>query len=131
MICPTVPSGFAEVEPLGAKILHPFVAAWPPAQSVVVFPANACIVALTKLKFARFNRLKNSARNCTLPFSPRKPTFVSFTTEKSHVAKPGLRKMERGASPGKPSEGTPNINGLNQWLGSPVITVFGSYGIQL
>src|SRR5215475_4492033 len=42
------------------------------------------------LKFARFNKLKISARNCR--FS-RSLIFVSFIVEKSHVASPGPRSV--------------------------------------
>ena len=92
-------------------------------------------------KFARFNRLKNSARNCILPPSPRNRNAVSFTSEKSQSPNPGPRNNPRLAVPSVPQvcagmlgQGTigciVNMSGLNHWFGFPVITVCELYGIK-
>src|ERR1700686_3474896 len=82
-------------------------------------------------KFARFNMLKISIRNCALPFSPKNGSAVSFTTEKSHSPNPGPRSMFREELPRYPRGGKVNISGLNQFLGSPVVTFFDSNGIKV
>src|ERR1700720_260912 len=54
------------------------------------------------MKVGWFRTLKNSARNCPDPASPRNFTFVSFTSEKSQSLDPGPRKMSRPAVPSWP-----------------------------
>ena len=82
--------------------------------------------------------LKNSARNSTMPASPRNPSFVSFTSEKSQFLSGGPVRILRAAVPNWPIEVEQFVNpapvqfgeienmaGLNHWLGSPVMTVLG------
>src|SRR5216683_5482685 len=106
-----------------------FPPALPPATVFVRVPPNAVLFGIPK--FAWFIMLKNSARNCRLPCSPRNPSLVSLIKEKSQSVSPGIRKTSRGVLPCRPSGPSPNISALNQWLGSPVMTVFGSYGMKL
>ncbi len=87
-----------------------------------------------------------------MPPSPRNPSFVSFTSEKSQFLSGGPLRILRPAVPSWPivfgmqvlglgtwkkQEGcsesglngagaNENMFGLNHWLGSPVITVLGS-----
>ena len=54
------------------------------------------VIRFGVLKFARFNRLKISARNCSeIP----SPNLVVLKAEKSHVASPGPIKVSRPKSP--------------------------------
>jgi hypothetical protein len=75
-------------------------------------------IGLGVLKFARFSRLKISARNYSCS---RSLIAVSFNTEKSHVASPGPMNVSRPALPYKPlaEGGAINAAGLNHWLGFP------------
>ena len=82
--------------------------------------------------------LKNSARNSSMPASPRNPSFVSFTAEKSQFLSGGPLRILRPAVPNWPTVSeqfvnagpvqfgwSENMAALNHWLGSPVMTVFG------
>src|ERR1700720_1505522 len=104
-------------------------------------PLNAMPLGSAKLGWFRMS--KNSARNCTMPASPRNPTLVSFTSEKSQFLKGGPLRMLRTELPSCPMVqgqfGPPcsaagllkfgemeNMAGLNHWLTLPVMTVLGS-----
>src|ERR1700704_1318391 len=108
--------------------------------AVAAAPLNTVPLGMAKLGW--FRKLNISARNCTLPCSPKNGSAVSFTTEKSHTLSLGPRNMSRDELPrtphvsvGLPGHGTygcsENINGLNQLLGSLVITALGSKGTKL
>src|SRR6266853_2029985 len=104
-----------------------------------VLPSNMLVFRRLPLKFGWFGKLKNSARNCSTPASPKNPSFVSFTTEKSQFLSGGPVRILRPAVPNWPivSEqfvspgpvqfgGIENMAELNQWLGSPVMTLLAS-----
>ena len=57
---------------------------------------------LAPLKFGWFRTLKNSARNSSMPASPRNPSFVSFTSEKSQSLSGGPVRLLRQAVPNWP-----------------------------
>ena len=73
-----------------------------------------------------------------MPPSPRNPSFVSFTSEKSQFLSGGPLRILRPAVPNWPTVSEQFVNpgpvqvgeienmaGLNQWFGSPVMTVLG------
>src|SRR5882672_3529691 len=104
-----------------------------------VLPSNMLVFRPLPLKFGWFGKLKNSARNSSMPPSSRISSFVFFTTEKSQFLSGGPVRILRPAVPNWPivSEqfvspgpvqfgGIENMAELNQWLGSPVMTVLGS-----
>src|SRR3977135_2319736 len=73
------------------------------------------------LKLARLRRLKISARNCRFRLSKMR---VSFSTEKSQVARPGPLYVSRPTFPKKPLlfGGAMNAAGLNHSFGFPSTT---------
>ena len=83
-------------------------------------PGGVKVIRLGVLKFARFSRLKISARNCRLN---RSRSCVFLMAEKSHVAKPGPVKPLREALPQNPllAGGCRNTAGLNHRFGDPTI----------
>ena len=91
VICPAPPSGACENGP------RPLV---PPDWVPVIPPEN--IPADGGPKFGWFRMLKNSARNCNMPPSPRKPNFVSFTKEKSQFLEGGPGMISRPDVPSWP-----------------------------
>src|ERR1700681_2901370 len=103
--------------------------ALPPLAVFVTLPVNTPLEGAPK--FARFNRLKISARNWRDPCSPRNPSLVSLLMERSQFPTPGPRRVSRGVLGSVPSACSPNISGLNQFVGLPRITVSRLYGIQL
>ena len=101
-------------------------------------PSKIWVLKCWPLKFGWFRTLKNSARNSSMPPSPRNPSFVSFTSEKSQFLSGGPVRILRPAvpnwpivfeqfvNPGPAQFGAiENMAPLNQLLGSPVMTVFG------
>src|SRR3984893_13716197 len=119
---------------------------------LLVPPLNILVRNPSPLKFVWFRMLKNSARNSSIPPSPRKPSFVCLTMEKSQSLSGGPLKILRPAVPSWPMKfpgqlfgsdagrkkqdgcselglcwigGSENMAGLNHWLGSPVMTVLG------
>src|SRR5580704_6969423 len=127
MICPAPPSGDSENGPRSAEL-----------------PEN--IPADGGPKFGWFRILNISARNWIRPASPRNPTFVSFTSEKSQFLKCGPGMISRPEVPswpivqGQPAPpcseagltvtgGIENMAGLYHWLTLPLMTVLGLYGI--
>jgi len=83
VICPAPPSGDSENGPRS-------------------FEAPANIPADGGPKFGWFMMLKNSARNCNIPPSPRNPNFVSFTKEKSQFLEGGPGMISRPEVPNWP-----------------------------
>ena len=82
--------------------------------------------------------LKNSARNSSRPASPKNPSLVSLTSEKSQFLSGGPFRILRPAVPNWPIVfeqfvnpgpvqfgAIENMAGLNHWLGLPVMTVLG------
>src|SRR5437667_1326073 len=84
----------------------------------------APVLGLAKL--GRFRMLKKSARNCTIPCSPRAGNLVSLLIEKSTFFRSGPRKKFRGAFPRVPAKGRSNIVGSNHRPGLCVITLLRS-----
>src|SRR2546428_8655865 len=84
----------------------------------------APVLGLAKLR--RFRMLKNSARNCTIPCSPRAGALVSLLIAKSTFFRSGPRRKFRGAFPRVPARGRSNIVGSNHLLGLCVITLWRS-----
>ena len=76
------------------------------------------VIKFGVLKFARFRRLKISARNWS---ESRSCSVVVLKAEKSHVAKPGPVKVSRPKLPKKPllAGGAMNALGLNHREGLP------------
>src|SRR5215467_14910821 len=77
-------------------------------------------------KLGRFRMLKNSARNCTTPCSPRAGALVSLLIAKSTFFRSGPRRKFRGAFPSVPAKGRSNIVGSNHLAGLCVITLWRS-----
>jgi len=103
------------------------------------FPSNMLVCGPAPLKLGWLSTLKNSARNSNIPPSPRNPSFVAFTTEKSQFLSGGPLRIflppvpswpiasEQFVNPGPVQFGEiENMAGLNHCLGLPVITVLGS-----
>src|SRR4026209_1775178 len=63
-----------------------------------------------RAKFARLNRLKNSARNCRLVFSLIMGSGVLFTSVKSNFAIPGATIVLRPRLPSKNGVGYANCD---------------------
>src|SRR2546425_9534654 len=84
----------------------------------------APVLGLAKL--GRFRMLKNSARNCTIPCSPRAGARVSLLIAKSTFFRSGPRRKFRGAFPRVPAKGRSNIVGSNHLAGLCVITLWRS-----
>src|SRR3989442_9495535 len=78
-------------------------------------------------KLGRFRMLKNSARNCTIPCSPRAGARVSLLIAKSTFFRSLPRRKFRGAFPRVPAKGRSNIVGSNHRLGVFVITLLRSH----
>jgi len=85
-----------------------------PAVPDVLVPAaeDVNVIRFGVLKFARFSKLKISARNWS---ASRSCKVVVLNAEKSHVAKPGPVKVSRPKLPKKPllAGGARNALGLN------------------
>ena len=71
-----------------------------PAEGLVVPPEKT--IGLGRPMFARFSKLKDSARNSSLVLSEME---VALNKERSRVAKPGPRNIPRPASPKVPGVG--------------------------
>ncbi len=84
-------------------------------------PLGVNTTAFGVLKFAWFRILKNSARNC---IRIRSRIGVSFSSEKSHVVRPGPVSVSRPRFPSNPLlfGGARNAAGLKYSFGLPIIT---------
>ncbi len=71
-----------------------------PAEGLTAPPEKT--IGLGRPRFARFKRLKNSARSSSLALSDRE---VALNSERSTVAKPGPRNIPRPALPKVPGIG--------------------------
>src|ERR1700674_2467578 len=76
-------------------------------------------VAFGVPRFVRFNRLKNSDRNCRLR---RSASAVFLNTDRSTSARPGPVYTPRPRLPKVPAAGRRNALGLNHWASVPSTT---------
>src|ERR1700722_15285340 len=74
---------------------------------------------------------KASARNCSLPASPKRRIAVSFTIEKSTLASPGPRRRFRGAVPINPAGWIEKAQGSYQTVSGDPAGEEGERGCEL
>src|SRR5262249_9752560 len=84
-------------------------------------PVPANTIRFGGEKLTRLSRLKNSARNCSVPVSPSPFSRVSLLIEKSRLARPGPRNILRPAFPKNPAGGSVKAVGSKYRFGPPRI----------